>query len=79
MAAMVAILDFGSKRFFATFDLHAVTILPTRFRVSWPFGSGEAAQTRFSRWQTWLLSWICYPTILSILDLQVVLILPNKF
>ena len=32
--------------------------LPTKFRVSWPFGSGEEAKHRFFRWQSWRPSWI---------------------
>ena len=44
MAAMVAILDFGS-----IFDLQVILMLPTKFPVNWPFGS-EEAKTRFSRW-----------------------------
>ena len=42
-----------------------------KFRVSWPFGSGEEPQNRFSRWQP---SWIFNPKILVIFDLQLFLI-----
>ena len=34
----------------ATFDLQVTPILTTKFRVSWPLGSGEYVQSRFSRW-----------------------------
>ena len=35
-------------------------MLPTKFRVIWPFGSGEEAKNRFSRWLPWQPSWISY-------------------
>ena len=41
----------------AIFDLQATLMLPTKFGVNWPFGSGEA-KNRFSRWQSWWPSWI---------------------
>ena len=37
----------------AIFYLQGTSMLPTKFQVSWPFGSGEEAKIRFSRWQTW--------------------------
>ena len=40
------------------FDLQVNPMLPTKFRVSWPFGSGEEAKNRFSRWLPWQPSWI---------------------
>ena len=33
-------------------------MLPTKFRVNWPFGSEEEAKNRFSRWLPWRPSWI---------------------
>ena len=48
----------------ATFDLQVTLMLPTKFGVNWPFGSGEEAKNRFSRshpnasyqvWRTGLL------------------------
>ena len=33
-------------------------MLPTKFRVNWPFGSGEEAKNRFTRWPPWWPSWI---------------------
>ena len=33
-------------------------MLPTKFRVKWPFSSGEEGKNRFSRWSAWLQSWI---------------------
>ena len=31
--------------------------MPVKFRVNWPFGSGEEAKNRFSRWLLWGPSW----------------------
>ena len=36
-------------------DLQVTPMLPTKFRVNWPFGAGEEVKNRFSRW---LPSWI---------------------
>ena len=33
-------------------------MLPSKFGVNWPFGSGEEAKNRFSRWLPWRPSWI---------------------
>ena len=41
----------------AIFDLHVTQMLPTKFRVNWPFSSGEEAKNRFSRWLPWRPSW----------------------
>ena len=56
MAAMVAILDL-QRTILAIFDLQVTPMLPTKFRVNWPFGS-EDAKNRFSRWLPWRPSWI---------------------
>ena len=58
MAAMAAILDFQSERFLSSFDLQVTPMLPTKFRVNWPFGSGEEAAIGFSRWPPWRPTWI---------------------
>ena len=47
-------------------------MLPSRFGVNWPFGSGEEAKNRFSRWPL-------FAAILAIFDLQVTPMLPSKF
>ena len=39
----------------ATFDLQVTPMLASKFGVNWPFGSGEEAKNRFSRWRP---SWI---------------------
>ena len=31
----------------ATFDLQVTSMLPTKFGVNWPFGSGEETKNRF--------------------------------
>ena len=33
-------------------------MLPSKFGVNWPFGSGEEAKNTFSRWRPWRPSWI---------------------
>ena len=42
----------------AIFDLQVTLMLPIKFRVNWPFSSGEEAKNRFSRWPPWRPSWI---------------------
>ena len=42
----------------AIFDVQVTPMLPTKFQVNWPFGSGEEAKNRFSRWPPWWPSWI---------------------
>ena len=39
-------------------NLQVTSMLPSKFGVSWPFGSGEEAKNRFSRWPPWQPSWI---------------------
>ena len=39
----------------AIFDLQVTPMLPSKFGVNWPFGSGEEAKNIFSRWRP---SWI---------------------
>ena len=42
----------------AIFDLQDTPMLPSKFGVNWPFGSGEDEKNRFSRWRPWRPSWI---------------------
>ena len=42
----------------AIFDLQVTLMVPSKFGVNWPFGSGEEAKNRFSRWMPWRPSWI---------------------
>ena len=51
-------LGFTLGTILATFDLQVTLMLPTKFQVNWPFGSGEEAKSRFSRWLPWWPSWI---------------------
>ena len=39
-------------------DLQVTPMLPSKFGVNWPFGSGNEAKNRFSRWRPWRPSWI---------------------
>ena len=51
-------LGFPIGTILATFDLQVTLMLPSKFGVNWPFGSGEEAKNRFSRWRPWRPSWI---------------------
>ena len=51
-------LGFTIGTILAIFDLQVTPMLPTKFRVNWPFSSGEEAKNRFSRWLPWRPSWI---------------------
>ena len=42
-------LGFPIGSILATFDLQVTPMLPSKFRVNWPFGSGEKTKNRFSR------------------------------
>ena len=46
------------------FYLQVTQMLPTKFRINWPFGSGEAKNT-FSRWPPWWPSWISHRNCFS--------------
>ena len=59
----------------AIFDLKVTPMLPTKFPVNWPFGSGEETKIRF---QDGHLGFTI-GTILAIFDLQVTRMLPSKF
>ena len=51
-------LGFPIRTILAIFDLQVTPMLPTKFQVNGPFGSGEDAKNRFSRWRPWWPSWI---------------------
>ena len=51
-------LGFQIGAILAIFDMQLTPMLPTKFQVNWPFGSGEEAKNRFSRWLAWWPSWI---------------------
>ena len=42
-------LRFPIGTILAIFDLQVTTMLPSKFRVNWPFGSGEEKKNRVSR------------------------------
>ena len=58
-------LGFPISMILATFDLHVTQMLPSKFGVNWPFGSGEEAKNRISRWWPWRPSWISDPNDFS--------------
>ena len=72
-------LRFPISRILAIFDLQVTLMLPSKFGVNWPLGSGEEAKNRFSRRQPWQPSWISDLHAFSYFDLQVTLMLPSKF
>ena len=51
-------LGFPIRTILAMFALQVTSILPMKFRVSWPFGSEENIQN-IQIWQLGRLSWIC--------------------
>ena len=51
-------LGFPIGTILAIFYLQVTLMLPSKFGVNWPFGSGEEAKNRFSRWRPWRPSWI---------------------
>ena len=51
-------LGFPIGTILAIFDLQVTPMLPSKFGVDWPFGSGEETKIRFSRWPPWWPSWI---------------------
>ena len=71
-------MDFRSVNY-AIFDLLNAPILPTKFRVNWPFGSRGAKQNRFKRWRKCGNFGFQIGTTLATFSLQVTLILPTKF
>ena len=70
-------LGFPIGTILAIFDLQVTLMVPSKFGVNWPFGSGEEAKNRFSRWPPWR----GFPIgmILAIFDLQVTPMLPTKY
>ena len=54
---LCGLLGFPIGMTLAIFDLQIITMLPTKFRVNWPFSS-EEAKNRFSRRPPWPPSWI---------------------
>ena len=54
-------------------------MLLTKFRINWPFGPGQKAKNRFSRWPPWRPSWISDRNYFSYFFNCVTPMLPTKF
>ena len=54
-------------------------MLPTKFRVKWPFSPGEEAKNWFSRWLSWRPLGFLIGMILAIFDLKITLMLTTQF
>ena len=51
-------LGFPIATIWAIFYLQVTPMLPTKFRVNWPFSSEEEGKKRFSRWPpSWISDW----------------------
>ena len=72
-------LGFAIGTILATFDLQVTLMLPSKFGVNWPFGSGEEAKIDFQDGGHGGHHGFPIGTILAIFDLQVTLMLPSKF
>ena len=46
-------LGYPTGTILAIFDLQVTPMSPAKFGVNWPFGAGEEAKYRFSRWRPW--------------------------
>ena len=69
-------LGFPIGTILAIFDLQVTLMVPSKFGVNWPFGSGEEAKNRFQDG-----GHLGFPIgmILAFFDLQVTLMLPTKY
>ena len=63
----------------ASFDLQVTLMLPSKFGVNWPFGSGEKQKTDFQNGGHGGHLEFPIVMILAIFDLQVTPMLPSKF
>ena len=54
-------------------------MLSTKIQVNLPFGLGEEAKNKFSRWPASLPPWIFNRNDLAIIVVQVIPMLPTKF
>ena len=72
-------LGFPIGTILAIFDLQVTPMLPSKFEVNWPFGSGEEAKIDFQDGGHG--SHLGFPigTILAVFNLQVTLMLPTKY
>ena len=69
-------LGFPIGTILAIFDLQVTLMLPSKFRVKWPFSSGRKRKIDFQDG-----GHLGFPigTILAIFDLQVTLMIPTKY
>ena len=72
-------LGFLINTILASFDLQVTPMLPSKFGVNWPFGSGEEAKNRFKMAAMAAILGFLIGKILTIFDLQVTPVLPRKF
>ena len=72
-------LGFPIGTILAIFDLQVTPMLPSKFRVNWPFGSGEEAKIDFQDGGHGGHLGFSIGMILAIFDLQVTPMLPSKF
>ena len=72
-------LGYWIRTILAIFDLQVTPMLPTKFQINLPFGSGEEVKNRFSRWQPWQPSWISDQKCFSYCYQQVTPMLPSVF
>ena len=72
-------LGFSIGTILAIFDLQVTPMLPSKFGVNWPFGSGEEAKIDFQDGGHGGHLGFPIGRILAIFDLQVTLMLPNKY
>ena len=68
-------IDFLIGMILATYDLQVTPMLPTKFRVNWPLGSGEEAKIDLQDGHLGMPIRI----ILANFDLQITLMVPTKF
>ena len=72
-------LEFPIGTILDIFDLQVTLMLPSKFGVNWPFGSGEEAKIDFQDGNHGGHLGFPMGTILAIFDLQVTPMLPTKY
>ena len=70
-------LGFPIRMILAIFHLQVTLVLPTKFQVIWPFGSGGEAQNRFFKIAA-MVTILDFRLKLALFDLQVTQRLPSK-
>ena len=71
--------EFPVGTILANFDLQVTPMLPAKFQVNWPFGSGNEAKIDFQDGRQGDHLGFSIGTSLAFLDLQVTPMLPIKF